>query len=105
MHLSIEVEMFAFRQGEVRNVAVPYETVKGDLAKVLGETFSWGQNEMQPTFHPSVSMGDVIRYNGERYLIVACGFRLLNEMEYRDYIAMSQEDRLMESLRRKANIW
>jgi hypothetical protein len=46
---------------------------------VTGFTLVFGQNDFQPKKQPSVSMGDVIRYNGERYLILAVGFRKLKE--------------------------
>jgi len=32
-------------------------------------------NDFQPKNHPSVSVGDVVRYNGERYKVEMIGFK------------------------------
>lgn len=57
-----EVELRAFRDGEIREVNVP-EEVFNELEtnnEVLEAVFKFGQNDFQPKNQPSVSMGDVI---------------------------------------------
>jgi hypothetical protein len=73
-----EVEMVAFKsQGEdygIRTVEVPDKELTGKWENDLERVFYWGQNDFQPQRTPSVSCGDIIRYEGRRYLMKAIGF-------------------------------
>lgn len=67
-----EVEMRAFRNGEIREVEV--ENPADDIDSLLEQIFKYGQNDFQPKAFPSVSMGDVIRIDGTRYRVGMFGF-------------------------------
>ena len=69
-----------FCQGAIRIVRVPKHEI-GNVSYIedLNAIWYWGQNDHQPQKTPSVSMGDVIRLRGERYLILAMGFRRLKK--------------------------
>lgn len=71
----IEVEMLAFGNGEIREVEVPDGEVTSDVDQMLELVFHYGQNDFQPKNHPSVSVGDVVRLNNERYAVAGLGFR------------------------------
>jgi hypothetical protein len=78
--VTFEVELNMFAQGAIREVEVPaHELGTHNYIGDLDTIFKWGQNDFQPMELPSVSMGDVIRYYGERYLILSVGFRKLKE--------------------------
>lgn len=79
--ITFEVELNMFAQGVIREVEVPADDIEarmGTLA-VLDHIWKWGQNELQPMSVPSVSMGDVIRYDGRRWLITAEEYKELKE--------------------------
>lgn len=82
-----EVEMVAFqnvpggRDQGIRKVEVKKEYLTGELNNDLKAIFKWGQNDFQPKKFPSVSVGDVIRYKGGRYMVEAIGFRKLDKGE------------------------
>ena len=70
-----EVELRAYKNGEIREVEVPDQEIKNaDPDKVLERIFFWGQNDFQPRKLPSVSVGDVVRLDGKKYLVAALGF-------------------------------
>ncbi len=65
----IEVELWALGgDGAIRTVRIPED---GSLESV----FHFGQNDFQPQPRRSVSCGDIIRWDGKRYLVMASGFR------------------------------
>jgi len=64
--------------GTIREVDVPEAELDGELLNDLGRIWHWGQNDFQPKENYSLSVGDVIRYEGERYLICSMGFRRLD---------------------------
>ena len=69
-----------FCQGTIRVVRVPKgEIGNRNYVEDLNAIWRWGQNDSQPQKLPSISMGDVIRFRGERWLIMAAGFRRLKE--------------------------
>jgi hypothetical protein len=71
-----------FAGGQIRSVQVPRNEIgNSSYIEDLNAIWKYGQNEVQPKTKPSVSMGDVIRFRGERYLILACGYRRLKEGE------------------------
>jgi len=82
----VEVEMLAFgRPGEVRKVIIPNDRLceedirdnRVSIEQALDVVFELGQNDFQPQQHPSVSMGDVVKLNNERYLCCAIGWQKL----------------------------
>lgn len=83
----VEVEMLAFgKLGEIRKVEIPANRLCEDdiqnnrisIEEALDIVFELGQNDFQPQQHPSVSMGDVVRLNNERYLCCAIGWEKLS---------------------------
>jgi hypothetical protein len=90
-----KVRMLAFGDpGDVREVDVPDEELSRKTTKttqqnfVLELIFKYGQNDFQPQQMPSVSMGDVIEYEGKFFAVCALGFRRLIKLE--DYEALTQ---------------
>jgi hypothetical protein len=71
----VEVEMLAFGNGEIRQVDIPDEKVSDNVDDMLELAFHYGQNDFQPKNYPSVSVGDVVHYNGERYEVDMIGFK------------------------------
>jgi hypothetical protein len=79
-----EVEMNAFQDGLIREVKVdPQEMAPNDLDQNLEQIFYYGQNDFQPVEgRCSVSVGDVIRFNGSRFLVKGVGFKEVKEDEH-----------------------
>ena len=77
MTTKFEVEMCAFLNGtDIREVEILNSDMLGlDQAGMLDLIFLNGQNEVQPLKMPSVSMGDIIRFNGKRFLVDFFGFK------------------------------
>jgi hypothetical protein len=74
----VEVEMNAFADGAIREVDIPVDEIgDGRGESVLDLAFKYGQNEFQNKPLPSVSVGDVIRYEGKRYEVSFIGFKEL----------------------------
>ncbi len=76
--MKIRVEMLAYGEdGEFREVNVPNDQIgrDTDTMKMLDLVFHYGQNEVQPLPHPSVSVGDVIHYAGEFWMVKPLGFQ------------------------------
>lgn len=66
--------MHMFQTGIIRKVNVPDEELKNDISD-LDRIFYWGQNDFQPDgTRVSVSAGDVIRFQGKRYLVKFLGY-------------------------------
>jgi hypothetical protein len=75
---TFEVEMLAYGGGDIRPVDVPIEELKGRTeAEILEVVFYYGQNDFQPKPFPSVSVGDVIRFDGKRFFVSCVGFEVL----------------------------
>lgn len=82
----VEVEMVAFKEEGhdfgIRNVEVPdYEAVRLPEEKLLEVVMRYGQNDFQPQKIPSVSVGDVVRIDGRRFLVVTFGFKEIKPQE------------------------
>jgi len=82
--MKYQVELRMFKNGKIRTVNVPDAKLKGrqKVDNILDLILYHGQNDFQPQQLPSVSMGDVIRYQGKRYLILSRGFRKLKPGEF-----------------------
>jgi hypothetical protein len=76
---TFKVHMLAFANGDIREVYVPVSelsSVEGNLEKV----FHYGQNDFQPhPSLPSVSVGDVIEMDDEKYRVEPVGFSKLED--------------------------
>lgn len=71
-----EVEMWAFESGKIRIVTVPEED---STQQGLSAIFYYGQNDFCLDVDyaqrlPSVSVGDIIRYEGARHVVGPIGF-------------------------------
>ena len=78
MQTIIEVEMHAYASGQIRKVTVPHDDV------TLGDAFYYGQNDFCLPDDlgqklPSVSVGDVIRFEGSRYAVCGTRFQLVSD--------------------------
>lgn len=92
--MNFQVEMLAFGNwGEIRNVVVPDNAPCNTPTDMLSNVFHYGQNDVQPQQHPSVSVGDVVRFGNEKWLVCNVGFRQLTNDEYSEYTRMAQRDR------------
>lgn len=95
----VKVRMLAFgTQGEVREVELPDTVPTDDLTTVLGQVFYYGQNDFQPKRHPSVSVGDVIEWQDELYLVCGAGFRHLRKGELEELEGMQRLERQFSTL-------
>lgn len=80
--MKFNVHMLAFNdKGTIREVDIPdgdYDS-KDDI---LDAVFKYGQNDFQPQKITSVSVGDVVKYTGEFWLVAAVGFKQLTAEEF-----------------------
>lgn len=84
--VTFEVEMLAFQNGVIRKVRVPAHELDGTPAHDLERIFYYGQNDFQPVADRcSVSMGDVVRYKGQRWSCEMVGFKQLGEKTTKGY--------------------
>jgi hypothetical protein len=103
--VKVKVEMLAYgASGEIREVEIPQVSHVGSVVKTLGTVFYWGQNDFQPQAHCSVSCGDVILFEGQKFLVCNFGFHLLTEDEYKDYVATPRRDRPFKDIVSKPNV-
>jgi len=94
--MKIRVHMLAFgKPGEIREVEIPSDCKNTE--DLLLDVYHFGQNDFQPQQHPSVSVGDVIEYNGELHMVAVVGFRKMSQAEIKDYTALPQRDRMLVS--------
>lgn len=98
------VRMIAFHDLEngqvaIREVDVPDEKLTGELEHDLGLVYHYGQNDFQPVANRcSVSVADVIEYNGELYAVAPVGFKKLTNEEYELLLKEDRRDRSWHSL-------
>lgn len=99
--MKINVEMWAFCGGKIREVEIPDEKIGEDASqkRLLNLAFHWGQNDFQPLPMPSVSVGDVVLLNGMKFMVAAIGWKCLDAIDYAYYVRESSEDRLMAGYR------
>ncbi len=84
----VEVELCGFEGGQspelnvtppgvIRKVDIPDKLISPELTTLalLEYVFLYGQNDMQPqSMVRSVSVGDIVRHNGNRYTVNSVGF-------------------------------
>ena len=86
-----DVELIAFgKPGEIRQVNVPDSQLTEDHLSNLQLVFHYGQNDFQKLPHPSVSVGDIINYNNEKFLVAAIGFKNMTKKQYEDHVQKSR---------------
>lgn len=86
-----DVEMLAFgKPNEIRKVNVPDSEITEDHAQNLNLVYKYGQNDFQRLPHPSVSVGDVINYNNEKYVVASIGFEKMTAERYESHVAKSR---------------
>ncbi len=95
-YVKVEVELLVSgaMEDEIRNVIVPYDPEKG-VADLLQGVFLYGQNDIQPQKRPCVSVGEVIRWAGDKWLVLVYGFHNLTEEAHRVYLELPKEDRCL----------
>ena len=94
------VELLAFgRPNEIRSVEVPDNLLTNNTESDLELVFHFGQNDFQQMEMPSVSVGDIIDYKKQKFVVTGIGFKLMSEQEYDQYLTFSQRDRQMLSYR------
>jgi hypothetical protein len=103
---NITVHLLAFGQpGDQRIVTVPLAPNDSDLLALLNAVFHFGQNDIQPQPHPSVSVGDVIEHEGHHYLVCGIGFhRFLDDAAWRAYRDLDQTQRIAMALRQRPTV-
>lgn len=95
----VNVRMLAYAEPYcVREVEIPEPEPEVRISDILSVVFHHGQNDFQPKPCPSVSMGDVIEYGDDFYLICATGFRRLTADELREYEALERRDRVFSPM-------
>jgi len=89
--MKINVELWGFGDGKVREVNIPDSTPHD---YVLEEVFYWGQNDFQPVKGCySVSVGDIICWNDKKIMVMAVGFEELSDTDYQEYTALPDAER------------
>lgn len=88
----IKVRMIANGNGEIRSVQIPDNTPHD---RVLNAVYRYGQNDVQPRPQFSVSVGDVIEFGGDLWMVTATGFKLITEGQYQEVLKMDRFRRSM----------
>lgn len=85
------------KPGEVREVELPGND--SDCRPLLPQVFEFGQNDVQPQQHPSVSVGDVIDLGNyeSRFLVMPNGFYAMSAQQFDDYVTTPQGQRVMRA--------
>lgn len=99
--IDVEVELHMFMDGIVRVVPVPYIDIATapTLSALLDRVCFWGQNTVQPQEdRRSVSVGDIIRWEGKRYL-VRVGFERIDDPQF-----PRSKQELLERLRLQSGV-
>lgn len=89
----INTYLYAFGNGETREVDIPDDTDALPLVEQLEVIFHYGQNDFQYRPKYSLSVGDIIDLKEQRYLIKGVGFHELTDNEFERWKAIPQRDR------------
>ncbi len=91
--------MFAFMDGEIREVEVPEAEV--DVCKsteeLLERIFYYGQNDFQPRQMPSVSVGDVAQVGGRNFICASTGWKEMTKDELLEYSDVPKSHRVLQA--------
>ena len=71
----------------------PLSTEHRDTPAILNLIFKYGQNEIQPQQAYSASVGDIIRFAGDLYLIRPVGFLKLDNESLQDLLDLDSIER------------
>ena len=82
MTTTIQVQQFRFNDGQYRNVEVPNSEISENVNAVLNSVYHYGQNIFQSQDAPSVSVGDVINYDGRYFIVADFGFEQIKSETY-----------------------
>lgn len=97
----VKVLMLAFHDDTIREVNVPDSNYAVDSDEILHAVYKYGQNEIQPIPKTcSVSIGDVIEWNGKHHIVRPIGFSLLTDDELAQYKSLPRQDRSWSSFAR-----
>jgi hypothetical protein len=92
----VKVELWALMSGAIREVKLPDMPDDASVEDILDATWHWGQNDFQAVKDRcSVSMGDVVLLDNERYIVAMMGFHKMSDDEYQRYIKLSPQGRAM----------
>ena len=85
------------RPNEIRTVFVPEDEYSRAQStdEILNLVFQYGQNDVQPQKHPSVSVGDVIELEGTYWLVKGVGFKKMTPQELEEYLKIPPRERSM----------
>ena len=92
--MKITVHMFAFMNGKTREVKVPDQVLVGTTDHKLNQIYYYGQNDFHPSDMCSVSMGDIIEYDGELYLNKMIGFEKMTKGQFDLFKDLTSSERL-----------
>lgn len=88
----IKVRLIANGNGEIRSVQIPDNT---PYTNVLNAVYRYGQNDIQPLPQCSVSVGDVIEFGNDLWMVSISGFKLITEGQYQEVLKMDRSRRSM----------
>ena len=94
--ITVEVELLAFDSHErTRLVDIDVEDFESlqTVEDVLNVVYKLGQNDYQSRPMPSVSAGDVIKYQKKMYLVCNIGFTEVDQEFMSEYKKLPQRDR------------
>ena len=90
---SFQVRITSYEPPRTREVEVPSEELTGEIAHDLELIFRYGQNDFQPQNCYSVSVGDVIEYHDQLYMVKAMGHKAISLLEYEEFIDLDERKR------------
>ena len=87
----IPVYMLAFNDDKemIRAVEIPdeeYKEANGITNQILELVFKYGQNDFQPKQMPSVSVGDVVKFFNQYFMVKEAGYEELSKEEFDNLI-------------------
>lgn len=100
---TFRVRMIAFEDTnpdgsiKVREVDVPDNLLTGKFPD-LDRIFHFGQNDFQPKDFCSVSVGDVIEFQGKLFVVRPTGFGEISEMDYLELATIERRERQFHRL-------
>ena len=100
--MNVPIHMLAFYEANenvVRNVEVPDHELVGDIDHDMEMIYYYGQNDTIPQQMCSVSIGDVIEYNGKYWLVISFGFKEMSKEEYDTYRNTDRSERIIDAYR------
>ena len=104
--MKVKTHLLAFEEDKIRMVEIDDKYLNHlSVIEVLEEVFRLGQNDLQPQQMPSLSVGDVVEKECNRctyWLIMATGWKNLNEEEFEAYKKIPMRDRAISTYKIEA---